>query len=123
MITPMHFLIRDNYTKFTVDFDTVFRAEHVHIIHTPARAPNANDFAERWVRTVRAECLDKLLIFSAAHLRRVLREYVAHYNEARPHQGLAQHTPLPRTIPIAGGPVRCRAVLGGIQHDHYLDAA
>ncbi len=120
---PVHFLLHDNDTNFRETFDTLFRAEHVHVIHTPVRAPNANAFAERWVRTVRTECLDNLLIFNAAHLRRVLLEYVAYYNEARPHQGLAQHIPLPRTIPISGGPVRCRAVLGGILHDYYRDAA
>jgi putative transposase len=120
---PMHFLIHDNDAKFTEAFDTIFQAERVHVIHTPVRAPNANAFAERWIRTVRAECLDKLLIFRAAHLRRALREYVAYYNAARPHQGLAQQTPMPRIAPIADGPVRCRAVLGGIQHDYYRDAA
>ncbi|MEP7289657.1 MAG: integrase core domain-containing protein [Chloroflexota bacterium] len=54
-------------------------------MHTPVRAPNANAFAERWVRTVRNECLDKLLIFNEVHLRQVLREYIAYYNAARPH--------------------------------------
>jgi putative transposase len=120
---PMHVLIHDNDSKFTAVFDTVFRAEHMHVIHTPVRAPNANAFAERWVRSVRNECLDKVLIVNESHLRRVLREYVTYFNSARPHQGLAQQSPIPRIFPIADGPVRCRAALGGILHDYYRDAA
>ena len=65
-------------------------------MRTPYRAPKANAYAERWVRSVRAECLDHLLIVNEAHLRRVLAEYVAHYNRARPHRGLGQRTPVPR---------------------------
>ncbi len=86
-------------------------------------APNANAFAERWVRTVRNECLDQLLIFNEPHLRRVMREYMGYYNAARPHQGLAQRTPIPIVTSTADGPVRCRSILGGIQHDYYRDAA
>jgi putative transposase len=85
------------------------------------RAPNANAFAERWVCTVRQACLNKLLIFTEAHLQRVWREYVTYYNQARPYQGLAQR--LPRLVPKAEGPVRCRAVLGGIVHDYYREVA
>ena len=122
--TPrLHFLIHDNDSKFTETVDTIFAAEQIHVIHTPRRAPNANAVAERWVRTVRNECLDKLLIFNEAHLRRVLREYIAYYNGARPHQALAQQTPVPRTVSTADGPLRCRPVLGGIQDDYYRDAA
>ena len=95
----------------------------MHVIHTPVRAPNANAFAERWVRSVRNECLDKVLVVNESHLRRVLREYVIYFNGARPHQGLAQQSPIPRILPIADGPVRCRPVLGGILHDYYRDAA
>jgi putative transposase len=120
---PIHFLIHDNDSKFTEAFDTVFRAEHIHVIHTPVRAPNANAVAERWVRSVRNECLDKVLIFTESHLRRVLREYVTYFNGTRPHQGLAQQSPIPRVLPTADGPVRCRAMLGGILHDYYRDAA
>ena len=105
-------------------FDTILVAEGIHIIHTPGRAPNAYAFAERWVRTVRNECLDKLLIFDEPHLRRVLRDYTAYYSAARPHQGLAEQTPIPITInSTADGPVRCRSIWGGIQHDYYRDAA
>ena len=119
----LRFLIHDNDSKFTTTFDTVFRAEQMHVIHTPFRAPNANAFAERWVRTVRQECLDKLLILNEAHLRRVLREYVTYYHQKRPHQGLDQQSPLPRPTPTVLGPVRYRRVLSGIIHDYYREAA
>jgi len=85
---------------------------------TPVRAPNANAFSERWVRTVREECLDYILIFNAAHLRRVVIEFVDYYNTARPHQGIDQQTPIPQARP-SSGTIRCRNVLGGIIHDYY----
>src|SRR5205823_4484725 len=78
------FLVRDRDAKYSGAFDEVFRAEGTRVIRTPIRAPRANAYAERWVRTVRAESLDHLLILSRAHLDRVLAEYVEHYNGARP---------------------------------------
>jgi len=122
--TPaIHFLIHDRDTKVSGLFDMVFQAEKIHVIRTPFRAPNANAYAERWVRTVRQECLNKLLTLSPAHLRRVLREYQTYYNEVRPHQGLAQRPPLAFGTRCASDPVRCRAVLGGILHDYFREAA
>ena len=73
--------------------------------------------------TVRAECLDRLLLLSERHLRRVLTEYIAYYNQARPHQGIGQQCPGPVEPRSADGPVRCRDVLGGIIHDYYREAA
>jgi putative transposase len=119
----IHFLFRDRDTKFTPTFDTVFRSEGIHIIRTPVRAPNANCYAERWIRSVREECLDKLLILREGHLRRVMRDYIAYYNTARPHQGLDQNIPIPRSLADVHGPIRCRKVLGGIIHDYYREAA
>jgi hypothetical protein len=75
-----------------------------------------NRSAERWGRSARRECLDRLLIVNQAHLLRVLREYVDYYNMARPYQGLQQQAPFPFHCGPATGPVSCRDVLGGILH-------
>jgi putative transposase len=84
----VRFLVRDRDAKFSRGFDQVFRSEDGEVLVTPVRAPKANAFAERWVRTVRAECLDWLLIVGRGHLEQVLRIYVKHYNEHRPHRAL-----------------------------------
>ncbi|MBK8019826.1 MAG: transposase [Chloroflexi bacterium] len=118
----MRFLIHDWDCRFTINFDQVFVSEGMEIVRTPFRAPRANAIAERWVRTVRQECLDHLLILNQGHLTRVLKEYIHYYNAARPHQGLAQHAPIPLSR-SSQGVIRCRDVLGGILHDYYRDAA
>ncbi len=87
------FLIRDRDAKFVTAFDTIFASEHIAIIKTPIRTPVANAYAERWIGTVRRECIDRLLIIGEAHLRRILDEYIAHYNQHRPHRALDQHPP------------------------------
>jgi putative transposase len=120
--TSIRFLIHDRDTKFPKAFDTVFQAEGIDIIRTPIRAPNANAYAERWVRTVREECFDKLIIINQVHLKQVMREYVTYYNTARPHQGIQQRTPIALPKPNNHGQVRCRDVLGGLIHDYYRDA-
>jgi transposase InsO family protein len=81
------FLVRDRDTKYVASFDEVFRSEGAQILETPFRTPNANAYAERFVRTIRSECLDHLLIVNARHLERILRSYARHYNGHRPHQG------------------------------------
>src|SRR5437773_10120004 len=81
---PFRFLIHDRDTKFSHAFDEVFRTEGIEAIRTPVQAPNANAFAERWVRTVRNDCLDCILILGRRHLERVLHAYTKHYNEHRP---------------------------------------
>jgi putative transposase len=119
----IQFLIHDNDRTFAPAFDAVFQAAGVHVIHTPYRAPNANAYAERWVRTVREECLDRLFILSEGHLHCVLQEYVDYYNYARPHQGLQQQAPIPFPQASAQGTIHCRNVLGGILHDYHREAA
>lgn len=114
-----HFLIRDRDSKFTNAFDNVFESEGLHVIPTPVHAPNANAYAERWVRTVREECLDHILVLSEAHLRRVLETYIDYYEMARPHQGIGQQTPIPRKQQTNKGPVQRRQLLGGIINDYY----
>jgi putative transposase len=118
------FLIHDRDSKFAAGFDTVFASEGIEIIKTPAQAPNANAVAERVVRSIRAECLDHLLILNRRHLTFVLRRYVAYYNERRPHQGLGQQMPAPTTAPptspAAPEQVQCRPVLGGLIRDYAV---
>jgi putative transposase len=120
--TSLRFLIHDRDSKFPGSFEQVFVSEGFEIILTPFRAPKANAVAERWVRTIRQECLDQLLILNQRHLARVLKEYVHYYNAARPHQGLDQQTPIPLSR-SRRGTIHCRDVLGGILHDYYRDAA
>ena len=87
------YLIRDRDSEFSFDFDAVFRSESIRIIRTPVRAPNANAYAERWVGTLRRDCLDRILILNRRHLDSVLRAYVAHFNRHRPHRSLALQPP------------------------------
>jgi putative transposase len=88
------FLIRDRDSKFTTAFDDVFAGNGVRIIRSPVRSPRANSFAERYVGTLRRECLDHLLIHGERHLWRTLTEYSQHYNHHRPHQSREQRPPL-----------------------------
>jgi putative transposase len=124
----LRFLVRDRDSKFTPAFDEVFRTEGVKVLRTPVRAPRANAYAERWVRTVRTECLDWLLILNLTHLERVLRVYVHHYNHQRPHRGLGLVTPEGRhqLTPLASASTAdvCRRdLLGGLLHEYYQAAA
>ena len=120
---PVRFLIHDRDTTFPAAFDTVFTSENVTIIRSPVRAPNANAFAERWVRSVREECLDKLIILNERHLQRVLTTYVDYFNHARPHQGIGQQCPIPLERAAGDDPIERRDVLGGVLHDYYRRAA
>jgi transposase InsO family protein len=121
------FLIRDRDAKFSAAFDAVFAAAGVRVIKTPPRAPRANAYAERWVRTVRSECLDWTLIFGRCHLERVLIEYIKHYNTARPHRGVDLEVPVPATPPSSAIFTRLRVertdVLGGLIHEYRRRAA
>ena len=91
-VTP-RFLLRDRDTKYVGQFDEIFRSEGARVVQTPFRTPNANAYAERFVRTVRSECLDHLLVLSARHLERVLHDFAEHYNHHRPYQGILQEIP------------------------------
>jgi putative transposase len=125
------FLIRDRDSKFTREFDEVFRSEGMRVIKAPVRAPKARAHAERWVGSVRRECLDRIQIVGRRHLQHVLGTYVAHYNQHRPHRALAQRPPLstppPRDEQTIGevidlDRVRRRDLLGGLIHEYELAA-
>jgi putative transposase len=121
----VRFLIRDRDSKYGGPFDEVFRSEGIRIVKTPVRAPKANAIAERFVRTVRSECLDWLLILNRRHLDHVLRAYTDHYNRQRPHRALDLRPPNPETEPPlpASGQIQRHARLGGLIHEYYRTAA
>jgi putative transposase len=122
---PFRLLIHDRDTTFGGGFDEVFRSAGIKAIRTPVRAPNANAYAERWVRTVRADCLDRILIVGRRNLERVLGVYVQHYNEHRPHRALGLVPPghsrpiRQATLPLR---VRRRDLLGGLVHEYEAAA-
>jgi putative transposase len=123
----VRFLIRDRDAKFTRSFDDIFRSDGAEVLITPVQAPNANSHAERWIRTVRAECLDWLLITGRGHLEQVLRVYVDHYNVHRPHRALRLEPPgspaSPTDISENRRPVCRRDRLGGLLHEYHRQAA
>jgi transposase InsO family protein len=118
-------LLHDRDAKFSGPFDELIGSEGVRVLKTPVRAPQANAVAERWVRTVRNECLDHLLIVGRRHLERELRDYVAHFNNERPHRSLdlipPAGSPQARGSPSSG--VLRRDVLGGLIHEYHAAAA
>ena len=123
---PVRFLIRDRDTKFSRSFDAVIRSEGARVILTPVQAPNANAYAERVIETVRAECLDWLLIWGRRHLDRTLRAYAEHDNQGRPHRALALATPMAGArdpVPVSPRDVRRRDLLGGLIHEYDGRAA
>jgi putative transposase len=125
---PVKFLIRDRDTKFTARFDEVFASDGIRTIRTPIRAPRANAFAERFVGTVRRECLDRMLIFGRRHLEAVVHEYVEHYDGHRPHRSLGQLPPQPKRVAPAVlknvDPSRIKRTdrIGGLIHEYRLVA-
>ena len=115
-IGSFRFLIRDRDAKFTCAFDGIFASEGLQVVKTPPRTPRANCYAETWIRTARAECTDRMLIYNEPHLRLVLGEYAGHYNRHRPHQSRQQRPPdqnAQASAPL-NMPVRRRKVLGGV---------
>jgi len=118
-------LVHDRDSKFSGPFDEILRGEGVRVIRTPVQAPNANAVAERWVRSVRNECLDHLLVVGRRHLERILRDHVAHYNTERPHRSLALAAPAGKPNEVRGSPptqIHRRDVLGGLIHEYHAAA-
>jgi len=118
------YLIRDNDGKFGAAFASVAAASGITILRTPPRALQANATCERFLGSARRECLDHLVVFGERHLARVLREYVAYFNRARPHQGLGQALPEPSAEDTGSrsGPIRAVPVLGGLHHTYHRAA-
>jgi len=122
--TRFRLLIRDRAGQFTDAFDAVLAAAGIEVVKIPPRSPRANAYAERWVRTVRAECTDRMLIAGPRHLRAVLDEYVAHYNRHRPHRATnprppdAGDTATAPVTDLAAARIRRRNILGGLIHQH-----
>jgi transposase InsO family protein len=123
------FLLRDNDRKFGAAFDAVACGVGTSVIRTPILAPKANGNVERLIGTLRRECLDHMIVCSEQHLQRLLDEDRHFYNDARPHQGIEQRQPAQVSMsarsatPVAGSTVASRAVLGGLHHDCYRQAA
>ena len=115
-------LIRDNDSKYGAAFDAVFASEGIEVVRTPFRAPRANAYAERWVRSVREECLEQVIVINQSHLAYILREYERYFNHARPHQGIDQQIPCPPAKLLTQGRVDRHDILGGIIHDYYRAA-
>ena len=113
-------MIRDRDSKFTAAFDAVFADADIHVIRTPVRAPRANAIAERFIGTLRRECLDHPLITGPRHLAAVLREFVEHYDAHRPHRSLHQRPPAGNTPLRSSATARSlrRDRLGGLVHEY-----
>jgi putative transposase len=118
------FVIRDRDAKYTTVFDEVFATEAIEVLRSPPQAPRANAYAERWVRTVRRECLDRMLIYSPRHLLAILGEFAAHYNEHRPHQSRDQRPPNATDAAsaavddLAAMRIRRRTILNGLINEY-----
>ncbi len=123
--TRPRYLIRDNDSKCGPAFARVARTSGIDVLRTAYQAPKMNAICERFLGSVRRECLDHLLILGEAHLRRVRREYIEYVNDARPHQGIRQRTPVasaPAHRIQGQGTVRAVPILGGLHHDYQRAA-
>jgi putative transposase len=124
---PLQSLIRDRDQKFTDGFDDVFRSDGIAVVRTPARAPQANGVAERIERTVRTECLNRLLVLNQPHLERILEVFVDHYYRHRPHRALSLAPPEARrsvasSSALGDARILRRDRLGGVIHEYSVAA-
>jgi transposase InsO family protein len=127
LTASVKFLIRDRAGQFTSSFDAVFTAESIRILASPPQAPRANAICERMIGTLRRKLFDRLLTVNEHHLRRVLTEYMVHYNTARPHRALGQLAPAqahtrPLQINLAEHRIRRKQILGGLTHEYQIAA-
>jgi transposase InsO family protein len=119
------YLIHDRDGKYCPAFQQIINAARVKRVPLPARSPNLNAYAERWVRSVKDECLSKLILLGQGALHHALQEYVEHYHQERPHQGKGNVVvmPVPEHVTTCEGPIRCRARLGGLLSYYYRKVA
>ena len=119
----MEYLILDRDPLYTGAFRDLLRDSGVKPLLLPARSPNVNAFAERFVESAKSECLDRMVLLGEGHLRAAVREFVHHYHEERPHQGLGNELIAPRPIVIGTAQMKCRERLGGLLKFYYREAA
>src|SRR5215475_2523401 len=124
LLRDCRYLLHDRDTKYTQAFRAIIASGQVKPLLLPARSPNLNAYAERWVRSVKEECLSKVILFGERSLRRALNEYVEHYHTERNHQGRGNVRLFPRDIDAhREAPVRCRERLGGLLRYYHQAAA
>src|SRR5882757_10065406 len=126
ILSNCRYLIRDRDTKFTAGFDMILRSSGIEPTPLPPRSPNLNAFAERFVRSIKEECLDRMIFFGEASLRHAVTEYIEHYHAERPHQGIGNVIPFPAVQndnQLRDGPVVCRERLGGLLRSYRRKAA
>ncbi len=121
VLKPGQYVLHDRDSRYTEQLDEILKAGGVKAVKLPARSQNLNAFAERWVLSVKSECLSNVILFGEAALRRALSEFYTHYHKERPHQGKG-NVILFREPPIAqprAGPIQCREPLGGLRKYYY----
>jgi transposase InsO family protein len=119
----VHYVILDRDPLYTTAFRRLLRNSGITPLLLPARSPDLNAFAERFVLSVTSECLDRLVPLGEAHLRAAVCAFADHYHEERPHQGLGNELIAPQTSSTGSGPVHCRERLGGLLKFYYREAA
>ncbi len=121
-LSSLRYLIHDRDGKYCPAFDRTIESVGVKTVKLPARSPNLNCFAERWVKSVKEECLSRLILFGEESLRRTLAQYLDHHHVERPHQGKGNVILFPSEADDAGGPIRCRDRLGGLLKYYHREA-
>jgi putative transposase len=123
-VADLRYLIRDRAGQFTDAFDAVFAAEGIEVLRSAPRCPRMNAYAERWVRAVRAECTDRMVLLGQRHLEHVLGEYVEHDNTGRAHRALDLRAPLdaPNVVPFPAARITRKPVLGGLINEYEAAA-
>jgi hypothetical protein len=123
VLRDCRYLLHDRDAKYTASFRAIIRSGRVEPLALPARSPNLNAHAERWVRSVKEECLSKIILFGERSLRRALNEYLEHYHAERNHQGKGNVLLFPIAAKTCRQAVRCRERLGGLLRYYHQDAA